>query len=210
MVVDSLITSVSKYFSTLSVDSIFGDSKVSLIIPRDYDDVGSTAFEDSERDNVEYVLELDATESISVNNSKRSLKHESESNSVFVDGVKVNPTRVTIVCHIDQTKLGLLEKFSKPNIYMHLLHTKPMGGSVQEIGYYADAKMYHILTFVTTDIGYKNTVKVQIELEEILLYKIGITSRTRVRQTNGVSGDGTSKTTNLKEVRYSPMWERWK
>lgn len=194
MIVDSLITGVQKYFSTLSVDSIFGDSKVSLILAESggiYSGRQVSIFRDDELFS-ENVLELDATESVTVNTSKRTLKHESESHQVFIDGTKVDPTRITVVAHIDSTKMGVLEKFSQPNAWMYFLHTKSMGGSIPELGYYTDAKLYHILTVVSTDIGYKNTIKVQIELEEVLLYERQIASKYKVKQTNKVSGDGTA------------------
>jgi len=178
MIVNSLIASVKKYFSTLSVDSLYGESKITLILAN------------SDKTAEGNILEIDATESINLGISKSVIKHSAESSKVFFDGAKMNNNRMTIVGHIDSIKTSDLEKFSQVNAWMYVLYTKEMGGSIAEVGMYENSKLYHILSSNITDTGFNNTVKIQLEMEEVVLYKYKLSYKFGVKQTNPVSGNG--------------------
>ncbi len=221
MIVDSLITGVKKYFTTLDVKNFFGDEKVSLVLadkdgkmiaspkkklsmPKNLDDVKALYEQITEEEKpVEEdmsVIELNATESITANLSKKTIEHPAETSRVYFDGARMNPTRMTIIAHVDKQKLPNLQTFVGLDKWMYVLHSKEMGGSISEIGFYENSKLYYIVSLNILDNGFKNTTKVQLEMREALLYDVNVSYQYGIKQTNNLTGNGkATKVTKQKE-----------
>lgn len=196
MIINTLITGVKKYFTSLSVDSLWGYKKVSLI--------------EADENKIPTGLELvvDATTNVSVNVSKSLMQHSSESKKVYMDGTKINPVRMTITGHVETTKLADLQRLANDDKWMYVSMTKDMGGSfismkqnmqtqikrvASAVGLasdtgtqvYSDSKLYVIHSLQMQDEGFINTVAVTIELTEVVLFEYDMQYKYGVKQNKG-------------------------
>lgn len=203
MDIKTAITSVQKYFTSYSVDSLWGYKKVSLVRA------------DDSKIPTGYELIIDATESVNVSITKSVQSHASESKKVYMDGTRINPVKMTITGHIDTNKLQELQNMAKDNVWMYVSMTKDMGGSILSmsknrqgqigrvadtveslvssltqcdidgdsgIQMYADSKLYFINELSIDEEGYINTVKVTINLTEVVLFEYDVDYKYGVRQ----------------------------
>lgn len=210
MIVNTLITGVKKYFTSLSVDSLWGYKKVSLL--------------EADENKVPTGLELviDATSNVSVSVTKSLMQHSSESKKVYMDGTKINPVKITITGHVETTKLAELQSLAKDDRWMYVSMTKDMGGSlmsmkqnmqtqlkrvVSAVGLasdepshiYSDSKLYVINNLQMQDEGFINTVAVTIELVEVVLFEYDMQYKYGVKQNKG-SGAKIQETKTVKEI----------
>lgn len=116
MIVDSIISSVVGYFTSLSVSSKWGYPKVTLIEA------------DELKEPTGVSVEIDATESVDLTISKTVISHASETRRVFMDGTKVNPYSVTISGTVDVSKVADLQELASNDTWMWISHSKTMGG----------------------------------------------------------------------------------
>ena len=196
MIINTLITGVKKYFTSLSVDSLWGYKKVSLI--------------EADENKIPTGLELvvDATTNVSVNVSKSLMQHSSESKKVYMDGTKINPVKMTITGHVETTKLADLQRLANDDKWMYVSMTKDMGGSFMSMKQnmqtqikrvasavglasdagtqiYSDSKLYVIHSLQMQDDGFINTVAVTIELTEVVLFEYDMQYKYGVKQNKG-------------------------
>ncbi|MGL5717665.1 MAG: hypothetical protein ACRCX2_31930 [Paraclostridium sp.] len=167
MIVNSLITSVAKYFSTLSVPNMYGISKVALVLE---EDVGLRSALLGPLDQNSF-LELDATETVTLNMANTPLSHPSESREVYTDSIMRQPNKMVISATVDSTKLMKLQLFASPDKIMYVIHHKNMGGAIPKFGYAGGAKLYSITNLDIMDEGFINTAKVNITLSEVVFYQ---------------------------------------
>lgn len=220
MIVDTLITGVSKYFTSLSVDSLWGYKKISLI--------------EADENKIPTGLELtiDATSSVNSTINKSLMQHSSESKKVYMDGTKINPVKMTITGHIEVTKLAEIQSLASDDKWMYVSMTKDIGGSYismskfgqTQIGrvvdtvsglfsdsgegtqIYADCKLYVIQNLSITDEGFINTVAVSIDLVEVVLFEYDLQYKYGVKQSKG--GKGKTQQSGIKRVeKDSDPWE---
>lgn len=199
MEIKTAITSIQKYFTSYSVDSLWGYKKVSLVRA------------DDSKIPTGYELVIDATESVNVSITKSVQSHSSESKKVYMDGTKINPVKMTITGHIDTGKLQELQKLAKDEVWMYVSMTKDMGGSILSmsknrqgqigriigtaesltqcdidgdsgIQMYADSKLYFINELSIDEQGFVNTVLVTINLTEVVLFEYDVDYKYGVRQ----------------------------
>lgn len=210
MIVDTLITGVKKYFTSLSVDSLWGYKKISLL----------EADENKMPTGVE--VEIDATESVVANISKNLIQHSSESKKVYMDGTKINPIKMTITGHIETTKLADIQSFASDDKWMYVSMTKDIGGShmamsasyQSQIGrltslvgitddsasqVFTDSKLYVIQNLQIEDEGFINTVQVTIDLVEVVLFEYDVQYKYGVKQNKG-AGAKVQQTKVIEEV----------
>ena len=79
---NALTTSITKYFTSYSVNSLWGYKKVSLL------EVG----DEMVPDGIELII--DATTEVSSSLTKTVMQHSSESKKVYMDGTKINPIKM--------------------------------------------------------------------------------------------------------------------
>lgn len=210
MIIDTLITSVSKYFTTLSVDSLWGYKKVSLMEADD--NKMPTGLE----------LTIDATTSAVVTINKSLMQHSSEGKKVYMDGTKINPTKMTLSGHIETSKLLELQRMANDDVWMYVSMTKDMGGSVlsmsrgsqpqlsrlvdavgmladEGVQTYADSKLYVIQNLSITDDGFINTVEVSIDLTEVVMFEYDLQYKYGVKQNKGGKGKVQSAGTQIEK-----------
>ncbi|MGL5713870.1 MAG: hypothetical protein ACRCX2_12680 [Paraclostridium sp.] len=215
MIVDTLISSVSKYFTSLSVDSIWGYKKVSLMTADD--NMVPTG----------YMLTIDATSNANVTISKSVMQHSSESKKVYMDGTKINPVKMSIAGHIETAKLLELQELASNDIWMYVSMTKDMGGSylsmspssqkqtgriTEQLGLtdnsatqlYADSKLYTITNLTINDDGFINTVSIVIDLMEVVIFDYGIQYKFGVKQNKG-KGKTQSTSLGKEEIKEPPL-----
>lgn len=206
MIVDTIIGSVKKYFTSLSVDSTWGYTKVALI----------------EADNSKLPtgasVIIDATTTLNLTVSKQVMQHASESKKVYMDGAKINPNKISISGHIETTKLAEIERLAGDDVWMYVSHTKDMGGAYYSAGggnpltisnvvdtvrdpigavkdtfgfgdgdsasVYTDCKLYTITSLSLSDTGFMNTVAVTIDLIEVVLFEYDIQYKYGTNTTN--------------------------
>lgn len=180
MIVNSLISSVTKYFSTLTVGSMFGHKKVSLIVADDNKRPTNT------------ILEIDATQDVGLTKTKTPINIPAESKRVYMDGAMIKPDVISISGDIDKNKLLSIQKLCDEDIWLYVLHSKSMGGSVSDVAYHSDAKLYTIVSLAIHDTGFKNSVSVNINLSEVITYDYDVSYKYGIKQTNPVSGNGKS------------------
>ncbi|MGL6024987.1 MAG: hypothetical protein ACRC0F_10270, partial [Cetobacterium sp.] len=116
MIVDSIISSVTGYFTSLSVSSKWGYPKVTLIEA------------DENKEPTGLSVSLDATEGVSVSISKTLMQHNSENMKVYLDGTRKNPTTMSISATIETTSLMDLQELAKSDTWLWVSHSKDMGG----------------------------------------------------------------------------------
>lgn len=215
MIINTLISSVKKYFTSLSVDSIWGYKKVSLI----------EADENKLPTGIELVI--DATETVNVSITKSLIQHSAESKKVYMDGTKINPVKMSISGHIEVSKLSDIQRLANDDVWLYVSMTKDMGGSIlsmnknrqSQIGriidtatsvvdafsgidgesgiqFYADSKLYVIQDLSIEEQGYINTVAVRIELAEVVLFEYDIDYKYGVKQSGG-GGAGKAQQASL-------------
>lgn len=193
MIVNSLITGVTKYFSSLSVPSMYGTKKVSLFLA------------DERKVLTGESIEIDATESIALNIAITPMQHQAESQKVFIDGSVKQPNKMVIIGHMDSKKLINIQNYANVNQWMYVLHSKNMGGAIPHVSYMGGSRLYVITNLDIQDEGFSNTCRVQITLTEAVTYEYGLTYKVGVKQTNSVSGDGTADKKG--ELRYDNQFE---
>lgn len=194
MIVNSLITGITKYFSSLSVPSLYGTKKVSLFLADDRKVLTGES------------LEIDATESIALNISLTPMQHQAESQQVFIDGSVKQPNKMVIVGHMDSKKLINIQNYANVDQWMYVLHSKYMGGTIPHVTYMGGSRLYTITNLDIQDEGFVNTCRVQITLTEAVTYEYGLTYKAgEVKQTNSISGDG--KSDKKGEIRYDKQFE---
>lgn len=204
---DTIITGVTRYFNNLSVNSIQGYRKVSLI----------------EADNAknptgaEFII--DATESVDLSISKTLMQHNAESKKVYMDGAKKNPNAMSIKGHIDTSKLNHVQRLADNDVWMYISMSKEFGGAkfnggvslrsqvytkaeqlasdiglvkdgyclidedVQSVGLFNDCKLYTIKSLNISDIGFINTVAIDLELVEVVLFDFDVEYKYGVKTT---------------------------
>lgn len=226
MIINSLIAGVKKYFTSLSVDSIWGYKKIALL---EIDDNKMPT-------GVE--LEIDATSNIGLSITKEIMQYPSESKKVYMDGTRINPIKMTIDGDIEITKLAQLQEFASDDKWFFVSMTKDIGGSYismdqktlmpigraidravdiatslfgdnENIGtqLYADCKPYVISNLSINDEGFINTVNVTIELTEVVLFEYDVQYKYGTKQTNPKTKKPKIKQTQkVVEVREAP-WE---
>lgn len=167
MIVKSLITSVAKYISTLSVPNMYGISKVALVLE---EDVGMRSALLGPLSSNSF-LELDATETVTLNVANTPMSHPSESREVYTDSIVRQPNKMVITAHVDASKLMKLQLFASPDKIMYVIHHKNMGGAIPKFGYAGGAKLYAITNLDILDEGFINTTKVSITLSEVIFYQ---------------------------------------
>lgn len=211
MIVDTLITSVKKYFTSLSVDSMWGYKKVSLMEADD--SKFPTGLE----------ITIDATSSADISISKTLMQHSSESKKVYMDGTRINPVKMTLRGHLDISKLADIQRLASDDKWMYVSMTKDMGGSyvsmsketlkqpqrlLSQLGLsddsasqlYSDSKLYVIQNLSLSDVGYINTVEVTIDLVEVVMFDFDRQYKYGVKQSKGGKGGGKIQNTSTKEV----------
>lgn len=203
MTINSLITGVKKYFTSLSVDSIWGYKKISLIELNENKIPTGTE------------LVIDATSNIGLSITKEIMQYPSESKKVYMDGTRINPVKMTIEGDIEITKLAQLQDFAADDKWFFVSMTKDIGGSYismeqntlmpigravdrvvdiatslfggdDDIGtqLYADCKPYVISNLNINDEGFINTVNITIELTEVVLFEYDVQYKYGTKQTN--------------------------
>lgn len=208
------ISSINKYFSSLSVggglsDSLFGKNKTMLVpvgteneTPYGDDTILQRLFSEPETS----FLELDATTEMSSSYTKKAMSHAAESNEVFIDSIVREPVQLNITCFLELEQVNKMESMFEPNILVYVINYKEFAGMSRSIEFTDEATMYSILAMTITDSGYKNCVKCELRLMEVMTYDIIV---------EGVV-DGTPKNTNKKtavtdvkhgkEVRAKPWF----
>ncbi|MGL5595140.1 MAG: hypothetical protein ACRDDH_14510 [Cetobacterium sp.] len=202
MIVDSIITGVTKYFTSTSVNSLQGYRKISL----DLADTNGVINGQS--------LEIDATTEVNVVINKQVMQHASESKKVYMDGTKINPVKMNITGHISTEKLVDLQRYAEDDKWMYVSMTKDMGGSnlnmtrgtsgnigravgtisdfifgdVGDANVYNNCKLYVISNLSITDEGFKNTVAVDIELTEAVMFASDTRYKFGVKQVDITNG----------------------
>lgn len=215
MIINTLITGVKKYFTSLSVDSLWGYKKVSLL--------------EADDNKIPTGLEIviDATTNVSVSISKSLMQHSSESKKVYMDGTKINPVKMTISGHIETTKLADIQRLANDDKWMYVSMTKDMGGSfmsmkqnmqtqikrvVASVGLasdnasqiYSDSKLYVISNLQLQDDGFINTVAVTIDLTEVVLFEYDMQYKYGVKQNKG-AGAKIQETKTIPEKPAEPF-----
>lgn len=183
MIVKSLLNTVTKYFSSLSVPSYMGHDKTFLIVA------------DENKKQTNQVIELDATTSAELAYTALPVNVPAETKKAYIDGALVQPLSLTIVGSIEKTKLLEIQKMASADVWVYVLYSKDMGGTISKKGYYANSKLYFIKNLVITDSGFNNSVEVKIQLQEVVLYASAVEYRYGIKQTNPISGDGRDKET---------------
>ncbi|MGL5717426.1 MAG: hypothetical protein ACRCX7_11095 [Cetobacterium sp.] len=199
MIVNTLITGVKKYFTSLSVDSLWGYKKVSLM----------EADDNKIPTGIELII--DATTSVSTTINKSLMQHSSESKKVYMDGTKINPVKMTINGHIETTKLADIQRLANEDTWMYVSMTKDIGGSfmsmsrdsqqaiprvIGQLGLanesasqiYSDCKLYTIQNLSIGDEGFINTVAISLDLVEVVLFEYDMQYKFGVKQNKGSSG----------------------
>lgn len=217
MRVDTLITGVKDFFTDFSVDSLWGYKKVSLL---EIDDVKvPTGFE----------VVIDATTSVDVTVSKQLMQHSAESKKVYMDGTKQNPTKMSIVGHIDTSKLADIQRMADDDVWMFVSMTKDIGGSsvsMTRFGQtsvgsaidtvksvfssdeaptqlYTDCKPYIIQNLSIKDDGFVNTVEVAIELIEVVMFDYDLQYKFGVKKNKGTKVQAApTKRTEVEALKY--------
>lgn len=218
MIVNTLIASVSKYFTSLSVDSMWGYKKISLLEADDNKIPNGTE------------IVIDAATNASVSISKSVMQHSSESKKVYMDGTRINPNKISITGHIETTKLLDIQRIAAADTWMYVSMTKDMGGSMlsmsnssqTQIGrlvdtatgllsdtssptqIYADSKLYTIQNLSITDEGFINTVSVTLDLIEVVLFDVDMQYKYGVKQNKG-NGGKIQTTGTQKEIKEPPL-----
>lgn len=190
MVVNSLIAGVTKYFSSLSVGSMFGKSKVSLIVA------------DENKKQTKNIIEIDATSSTGATYSSTPINIPAESRKVYMDGTIVRPVTMNISGVIDKGKIASIQKLCGGDTWVYVLNSKEIGGAATTVGYYSNSKLYYISSLDIEDEGFSNCVSVKIVLNEVVLYSYELTYKYGIKQTNPISGNGKSTKTKTGEVTY--------
>ena len=158
-----------------------------------------------------FELTIDATTSASVTINKSLMQHSSEGKKVYMDGTKINPTKMTLSGHIETTKLADIQRMASDDVWMYISMTKDMGGSLlsmsrgsqpqlsrlaDSVGLlddegsqtYADSKLYVIQNLSIADDGFINTVSVNIDLVEVVLFEYDLSYKFGTKQNKGGKG----------------------
>jgi len=179
MIVKSLLTSVTKYFSSLSVPSYMGHDKTFLIVA------------DDNKKQTDKVMELDATTHTELTYTALPVSVPTETKKAYIDGALEQSLTLSISGSIDKTKLLDLQKMANVQNWFYILYSKDMGGTIAKKGYYSNSKLYFIKNLTISDSGFFNSVDVSINLQEVVLYSSQVEYRYGVKQTNPMLGDGT-------------------
>ena len=216
---DALTTSITKYFTSYSVNSLWGYKKVSLL------EVG----DEMVPDGIELVI--DATTEVTSSLTKTVMQHSSESRKVYMDGTKVNPIKMTINGHIETNSLGDLQKLAQDDKWMFVSLSKDISGAalsmpknkqsqLQMVGamasnavsfftgkkddgkeVYNDCKLYVISGLDIKDNGFINTVEVTIDLTEVVLFEYMLYYKYGVKKASTDSKAQQTKEDPLYEIR---------
>jgi hypothetical protein len=193
---DMIVTGIASYYSDYSVSPSNGYYKVSLL---ELDNSGvANGFE----------VELDATSSVSLSISKSLMQHSAESQKVYMDGAKMNPNKMTINSVVSASKIPQIERLAGIDkaVLVSMFHV--FGGSVggdsdivpastagdigdSLIAYVPMGTPYVVRSLSIEDDGFKNTVNVSFDLEELVLfefdvvdtYKYGVKESSKIQNT---------------------------
>lgn len=167
-----IIVNSQTFHPSLSVKSSKGYRKVSLIEA------------DNRGELIGNVVEIDATTDVNVTLSKSVMQHSAESRRVYMDGTKINPTKMSINGHIDSSKLQDLQRFVDDDVWFYVSLTKDMGGALINTitQVLSDCKIYVATNLSIRDEGFKNTVEISLELTEVVLFEYGIEYKYGIKQ----------------------------
>lgn len=155
-------------------------------------------------------VEVDACKSFIYRNSVSSAQYSTESRQMFLDSNVENPSQISINGYFENTKMELLQRLSKPDVWMYVVNYKNFEGVANRIDFKKDSsihKLYYITSLTITDIDYSNMFQAQIELKEVRLFKkISVYSidDSAIYQTNSTNGDNTA--TSGKKVNRPDTW----
>jgi len=192
MIVNSLITNVTSYFTSTSVPAIIGEGKIQLIVA------------DDDKKQTEEILEIDSASNFKALYTATPIAVPAETKKVYIDGAIVKPVVINITGVIENSKISRIQDLADAETWMYISHARGMGGSISKVGVYTNSKLFYITSLSVEDTGFSNTVGVQITLSEVVLYDYELTYKYGVKQTNKISGSGTSSTVST-EKTYSAL-----